>query len=273
MTTATMTPAPMTPPRRISPAQAMGHGFTLAGRNLRKIVKNPEQLIDVTLQPLIMLVMFTYLLGGAISGGNRDAYLQLLLPGLMVQTVLFASLGTGIGLATDISKGVFDRFRSMPIARSAPLLGAVFGDILRYVITLAILVGVGVIFGFRIHTDPVSVLLDFALMVVFGLCLCWISVWVGMLVKSPQAVPGVMVAFIMPLTFVSNVFVETSTLPAWMQAFTDVQPVTLLTEVNRGLLNGGPVAGPLLGSIAWMVGLVAVFYPLAMVAYRRRMGG
>ena len=255
----------------ISPARAIGHGITLAGRSIRKIRKNPEQLIDVTIQPLIMLVMFTFLFGGAIGGGDRTGYLQQLLPGLMVQTTLFASLGTGVALCTDITKGVFDRFRSLPIARSAPLLGAVFGDVIRYAVSLIIMLAFGTLLGFRIHTDPLSTVLDLLLMIAFGLCLCWVSVLVGLLVKSPQAVPGALVAFILPLTFASNVFVPTSTLPRWLQAFTDVNPVTLLTEVNRGLLNGGPVSGPLFGALAWMVGFVVVFYPLAMRVYRRRM--
>jgi oleandomycin transport system permease protein len=261
----------LTMPRSIGPGRTLRHGVTLAGRSIRKIRKNPEQLVDVTIQPILMLVMFTFLFGGAIGGGDRTAYLQLLLPGLMVQTTLFASLGTGVALCTDISKGVFDRFRSMPIARSAPLLGAVFGDVVRYAVSLVIMLVFGTILGFRIHTDPLSTLLDMVLMIAFGLCLCWVSVLVGMVVKSPQAVPGALIAFILPLTFASNVFVPTSTLPGWLQAFTDVNPVTLLTEVNRGLLNGGPVAGPLGGALLWMAGFVVVFYPLAMRAYRRRL--
>jgi oleandomycin transport system permease protein len=255
----------------IGPLRALRHGITLAARSVRKIPKNPEQLVDVTIQPLIMLVLFTFVFGGAIGGGDRTAYLELLLPGLMVQTMLFASLGTGVALCTDISKGVFDRFRSLPIARSAPLLGAVFGDVVRYVISLVIMLGFGMILGFRITTDPLSAVLDVALMVAFGLCLCWVSVLVGLLVKSPQAVPGVLVAFILPMTFASNVFVQTSTLPGWLQGFTDVNPVSLLARVNRGLLTGGPVGGPLAGALLWMVGFIVVFYPLAMRAYRRRM--
>jgi oleandomycin transport system permease protein len=256
-------------PNHISPLRTIQQGMILAGRGIRKIRKNPEQLIDVTLQPILMLVMFTYLFGGAI-GGNRGAYLQQLLPGLMVQTTLFASLGIGVALCSDISKGVFDRFRSLPIARSAPLLGAVFGDVVRYAISLVIMLVFGMILGFRVQTDPLSAVLDLLLMIAFGLCLCWTSVLVGMIVKSPQAVPGALIAFILPLTFASNVFVPTETLPGWLQVFTNINPVTLLTEVNRGLLNGGAVGRPLLWGLVWMVGFVVVFYPLAMRAYRRR---
>jgi len=260
----------ITAPNHISPLRTLQHGLTLAVRGIRKIRKNPEQLLDVTLQPILMLVMFTYLFGGAIGGGDRDAYLQNLLPGLMVQTTLFASLGIGVALCTDISKGVFDRFRSLPIARSAPLLGAVFGDVVRYAISLVIMLGFGMILGFRVHTNPLSAVLDLLLMIAFGLCMCWASVLVGMIVKSPQAVPGALIAFILPLTFASNVFVPTQTLPKWLQAFTNINPVTLLTEVNRGLLNGGEVGRPLVWGLVWMAGFVIVFYPLAMRAYRRR---
>lgn len=265
MTTATV-------PVTIGPVRAVNHSFRLAGRNVRKIFKNPEQLIDVTIQPLIMLLLFTYVFGGALGAGDRAAYLQNLLPGVMVQTTLFASLATGMGLCTDISKGVFDRFRSLPIARSAPLVGAVLADVVRFLISLVIMLGVGYIMGFRIQTGPLETVLDLVLMIGFGLSLCWASVWVGMLVKSPQAVPGAMIAFILPLGFASNIFVPSSTMPGWLQTITDYNPVTFLSDANRALLNGGEVSDPLLGALAWMAGFVLVFYPLAMRAYRRRMG-
>jgi oleandomycin transport system permease protein len=260
-------------PATISPLRGLNHSLRLAGRNVRKIFKNPEQLIDVTIQPLIMLLLFTYVFGGALgaSGGGREAYLQMLLPGVMVQTTLFASMSTGMALCTDISKGVFDRFRSMPISRSAPLVGAVLADVVRFLLSLVIMIGVGYIIGFRVQTGVLSLLLDLVLMVAFGLSLCWISVWVGMLVKSPQAVPGAMIAFILPLGFGSNIFVPSETMPGWLQAFTDINPVTFLTDVNRALLTGGPLANHLWGALAWMAGFVLVFYPLAMRAYRRRM--
>ena len=258
-------------PTSIGPVRALRHARTLAGRNVRKIFKNPEQLIDVTLQPLIMLLLFTYVFGGALGGGSQDAYLQVLLPGVMVQTTLFASMSTGIGLCADISKGVFDRFRSLPIGRSAPLVGAVLADVVRFLMSLVIILAVGYLMGFRIQTGVLSTLLDLGLMVAFGLSLCWISVWVGMLVKSPQAVPGAMIAFILPLGFGSNIFVPSETMPGWLRAFTDINPVTFLTDANRALLTGGPVAEHLWGALAWMAGFFLVFYPLAMRAYKRRM--
>ena len=256
-------------PRRISPGKALQDGFTLAWRGVLKIRKNPEQLADVTLQPILFLLMFGYLFGGAIAG-STSAYLQDLVPGLMVQNTVFASMAAGTVLNTDVTKGVFDRFRSMPIARSAPLIGAVLSDVVRYGVAMAVLLVAGTIMGYRLHADPGSLLVAVALMLLAGLCFCWIAVFVGMLMRTPGAVQGVMVAFIMPITFGSNVFVPSATMPGWLRAWADVSPVSLLTETMRGLLNGGPVAGPLLGALAWMAGIVAVFFPLAMRAYRRR---
>ncbi|SES06269.1 ABC transporter permease [Actinokineospora terrae] len=265
MTTAT---APIT---HISPGSALRHGFTLAGRAVTKVRKNPESLLDVTLQPIIFLLLFVYLFGGAIQG-STDAYLQVLLPGLMVQNIAFASLGTGMALNADITKGVFDRFRSMPIARSAPLIGAVLGDIVRFVVTLTVLLVVAVIMGFRVQTDPGRFLIAIALLIAFGLCLCWVSVFVGMLVKSPQAVPGTLVAFIFPLTFGSNVFVPSDSLPGWLQVWVDINPVTHLANAARGLLLGGDWVADAGWAFLWAIGIAAVFFPLALRAYRRRVG-
>jgi oleandomycin transport system permease protein len=270
MTTMTMTaPRPVTP--HIGVAKAMRHALALAGRSIVKIRKNPEMLIDVTLQPIIFLVMFVYLFGGAIKGGST-AYLQVLLPGLMVQNTAFASMGIGVALNTDITKGVFDRFRSMPIARSAPLVGAVLGDVVRLLVALGVLLVTAVIMGFRVHTDPVSFLIAVVLMVVFGLCLCWVAVWIGMLVKSPGAVPGTMVGFLFPLTFGSNVFVDPSSLPGWLQGWVHINPVSHLTTAARGLLLGGDWAGHAAWAFLWAIGIAAVFMPLALRAYKRRVG-
>ncbi|GAA4419719.1 ABC transporter permease [Actinokineospora soli] len=255
----------------IGPAAGVRHGLALAGRSVAKIRKNPESLLDVTLQPILFLVVFVYLFGGAISGGTGE-YLQYLLPGMMVQNIVFASLGTGIALNTDITKGVFDRFRSMPIARSAPLVGAVLADVVRFVVTLTVLVLFAYAIGFRVQTDPARFLVAVALLVVFGLCLCWVSVWVGMLVKSPQAVPGTLVAFLMPLTFGSNVFVPAETLPGWLRVWVDVNPVSHLADATRALLLGGDWVANTAWAFLWAAVIAAVFFPLAVRAYRRRMG-
>jgi oleandomycin transport system permease protein len=247
------------------------HSLSLAGRSIAKIRKNPETLLDVMLQPIIFLVVFVYLFGGAISGGTTE-YLQFLLPGLMVQNTAFASLGIGMALNTDITKGVFDRFRSLPIARSAPLVGAVLSDVVRYVVALAVLMIAAVIMGFRVRTDPGSFLIAMALMVLFGLCLCWVSVLVGMLVRSPNAVPGTLIGVLFPLTFGSNVFVEPSTMPGWLRGWVEINPVSHLTDAARGLLLGGPWASSAAWAFLWAVAIAAVFFPLALRAYLRRVG-
>ncbi|TDD52224.1 ABC transporter permease [Saccharopolyspora elongata] len=263
--------APTTASERIGPIRALRHGLTLAGRSILKIRKSPEGLIDVTIQPILFLVMFVYLFGGAINDGDTSGYLQLTLPGVMAMNMVFASLGTGWALNTDISKGVFDRFRSLPVARSAPLIGAVLGDIVRYLVALAVLLVFATIMGFRIQTDPLSALVAIVVVIAFALAMCWISVFLGMLIKNQQALPGVAMAFMFPLTMGSNVFVPTETMPGWLQVWVSINPVTKLADTARGLMIGGPVAGPLTATLIWMVAIVAVFFPLAMWAYRRRM--
>jgi oleandomycin transport system permease protein len=270
MTAVTMAaPRPLT--LHIGLSRTVRNSLALAGRSIVKIRKNPETLLDVTVQPIIFLILFVYLMGGAIQGNTHD-YLQFLLPGLMAQNTAFASIGIGQALNTDITKGVFDRFRSMPIARSAPLIGAVLGDVVRYVVAIAVLLITATVMGFRVHTDPGSFLIAVALVVLFGLCLCWTSVLVGMLVKSPGAVPGVLIGIMFPLTFGSNVFVRPETMPGWLQAWVHINPFTHLTDAIRGLLLGGDWAGNAAVAFLWAIGIAAVFMPLALRAYKRRVG-
>lgn len=241
----------------------------LARRSLIKTWRTPEALIDVTLQPIIFLGLFTYVFGGAIAGGSQQDYLQFLLPGLLGQTLAMASVSLGQNLNADIEKGVFDRFRSLPIGRSAPLVGAVLADLVRYVILFVVMIGVGTLMGFApAHWD--GVLGAMALAMGFALCFGWISVYVGMIVRTPGAVQGIMFLLIFPLAFGSNVFVSTDTMPGWLQAFVDVNPISHLVGAVRGLMIGGPVAGHLGWTLLWMAGLVVVFMPLAVRAYRRR---
>lgn len=251
------------------PFALVRHSLVLAGRAITKIRRNPEQLIDVTLQPIIFTALFVYLFGGAIAG-SQQAYLQFVLPGLMVQTVLFVSIPIGANLNTDIKKGVFDRFRSLPIPRSAPLVGAVLGDIVRYVVAISVLLGFGYAIGFRVTTDPASALLACLLVLAFALSLSWVAVYIGMLVREPGTVQGIGFLVLFPLTFGSSLFVPVETMPGWLQAWVEVNPISHLVEAVRGLLIGGDVAGPVTQSVLWAVGITAVFAPLAVRAYRRR---
>ncbi|GAA4665048.1 ABC transporter permease [Kineococcus glutinatus] len=252
------------------PLRGLRHVLALAGRSLVKTARTPEALLDVTVQPVVFLLLFTYVFGGAISGGDRHEYLQALVPGVIAQSLALGGFALGQNLNADIENGVFDRFRSLPIARSAPLVGAVLADVVRYLLVFTVLVVAGSVLGFRVQTGALDVVAALGVSVAFGLSFCWISVLVGMLARSPGAVQGVMFMLVMPLTFGSNVFVPADSMPGWLEAFVRVNPVTHLVDVVRGLLLGGPVAGPLTWTVAWMVGLVAVFAPLAVRAYRRR---
>ncbi|MFF7652588.1 ABC transporter permease [Streptomyces sp. NPDC007983] len=259
--------------RSIGPLDAVGSALSLASRNITKLRKNPGAILDVTFQPLLMLFLFTLLFSGAIGGGDRGAYLQQLVPGLLVFSPLYVTIGTGVALCTDISKGFFDRLRSLPIARSAPLAGIVIGDIARYLLSVSVVLGVSTLMGFRVHTNPLAVLVSVGLMVAFGLCVCWMAILAGIMLSTPAAVPGVLMGAVMPLSFGSNVFASAESMPGWVQAWVNINPVTLMTDVNRALLLGETeVTGPLLGGLAWMAGFVIVFFPLSMRAYRRRLG-
>lgn len=251
------------------PFRLVRHSLALTKRSLIKTWRTPEALIDVTLQPALFLVIFVYIFGGAVAGSTHD-YLQFLLPGILAQTIATGSIAIGVNLNTDIAKGVFDRFRSLPIPRSAPLLGAVLGDVVRYVIVTISTLGVGYLLGFRIASDPLRAIAGCLLAVLFALCLSWLPVFVGMKVRTPGAVQGLMFALIMPLSFASNVFVSADTLPGWMQAFVDVNPMTHLVAAVRGLFLGTPVGTHVWWTLAWCAIFVVVFMPLALRAYRRK---
>ncbi len=272
--TTTFAPAPApAPARRLSPATGLRNSLTLTWRSVLKIKTNAEDLFGLSLTPIMYLLLFTYVFGGAISG-NTHTYLQFELPGILVLTVVFATLGTGFMLNQDITTGVFDRFRSLPIARWAPLAGAVLGDMVRYVISVAVTLGFGMILGFRIGTSPISAAAGCLLLLLFALAMCWFSALIGLLVKTPQSVQLFGFLAMFPLVFGSNLLVPLTTMPGWLQAFVKVNPITYLTEAERALLAGGPAAGPAAGpvvkSLLWALGIFLVFAPLAVAAYRRR---
>jgi oleandomycin transport system permease protein len=245
------------------------HSAALAVRSLIKTWRTPEALIDVTLQPAIFLLIFVYIFGGAVSGSTHE-YLQFLLPGVLGQTIATGAVAIGVNLNTDISKGVFDRFRALPIPRAAPLLGAVLGDIVRYVVVIASTVGMGYALGFRMQGGLVAAVLGSLLGVLFALCLSWLSVVVGLTVRTSGAVQGILFLVFVPLAFASNVFVEPATLPTWMRGFVQVNPLTHLVGAVRGLFLGTGVGDHVWWTLAWCAGFVVVFMPLALRLYRRR---
>lgn len=268
-----MPPMPPTPrparhcqPGHAPPAPAAALAF--AWRAALRIRHLPDQLFDVTVFPLMMLVMFTYLFGGALAGSTGE-YLQSVLPGILVMTVTMTTQSTAVALNTDIAKGVFDRFRSLPIWRPAPVAGALLADLGRYAIAATMIMGLGVLLGFRPAAGPTGVLAGVGLVLLFAWSLSWVWTSLGLLARTPESVMflGILVTF--PMSFVSNVFVDPATLPGWLEAFVDVNPVTHLVTAVRGLMHGEPVTTETGWVLATCAALVAVFAPLTMRLYRR----
>jgi oleandomycin transport system permease protein len=254
---------------RVRPAVAVRNTATLAWRTLVQIKHNPFELLDFSVQPIMFLVLFTYVFGGAISGSTGD-YLKFGLAGIIVQNMLFATLNTGVGLNTDISKGVFDRLRSLPIARFSPLAGRILADVVKQAWAITLLLVVGTILGFRIATGPAEVFGTYALLLVFAFAASWMSVLVAMLVSEPEKVQIFGFVLLFPLTFASNAFAPTASMPGWLQAWVKVNPVSILADAVRGLLNGGPIAIPVTQSVIWAGILLVVFAPISVWAFRRR---
>ena len=253
----------------MSPTRAARHGLTLAWRSLLKLKHSPDQLLDVLLMPITFVVIFVFLFGKAVAG-DWHAYLQFVLPGVAVQALMFASMGTALALNADLRTGIFDRFRSLPIARSAPLTGHLLGDLVKYMVSLALVFGFGAILGFRAHGSPLAVLAGCGLIMLFAFAVCWIAALVGMLANSPGSVQGLAFLLIFPLTFGSNVFVPTAELPGWLQAWVKINPVTQVSDAARGLLLDLPLGRTITISLLWTAGILVVFAPLAVRAYRRQ---
>jgi ABC-2 type transport system permease protein len=250
-------------PPRPSP---LSSSLTFGWRAVLKIKHVPMQLFDVTAFPIMITLMFTFLFGGALAGSTTD-YLQFFLPGVLVQAVVFITMYTGVALNTDISKGIFDRFRSLPIWQPAALVGALLGDVLRYTIAGTVVVLLGLVLGFRPDGGVVGVLLAMALLVGFSFCLSWIWTALGLVAKTPESVMGISSMILFPLTFISNIFVDPKTMPWWLQAVVEVSPITLLTAAVRGLMHGTATFDQLIWVFISCAVLVAVFGPLTMRLY------
>lgn len=248
---------------------ALRNTATLAWRTLVQIKHNPFELMDFSVQPVMFLLLFTYVFGGAIAD-SPAGYLAFALPGIIVQNMLFATLNTGVGLNTDISKGVFDRLRSLPISRFSPLAGRIVADLIKQAWAISLLFGVGTLLGFRIGSGPAEVLATYVLLLGFGFAASWMSVLVAMVVSAPEKVQIFGFVLLFPMTFASNAFAPTDTMPGWLQAFVKVNPTSILSDAVRGLLGGGPVAGPVTQSLIWAAALLLLFAPLSVRAFRRR---
>ncbi|GAA1363337.1 ABC transporter permease [Catellatospora chokoriensis] len=258
--------APGEKPRRPGPLSA---SLTFGWRAMLKIKHVPEQLFDVTMFPIIMTLMFTYLFGGALAGSPRE-YLQYLLPGIMVTSVVMITMYTGVGLNTDIEKGVFDRFRTLAVWRPAALVGMILGDVLRYVLAATVIMGVGMVLGFRPGGGVLGVLAGIGLLVVFSFAFSWIWTWLGLILRSEKSVMGVSMLVLFPLTFLSNVFVRPTTMPGWLQAFVDVNPITHLVAAVRSVMAGAPDAGAITWVLVASAVCTAVFGALTMYRYNRK---
>lgn len=253
---------------RQKPASALSAVITLAWRALLKIKHVPFQLFDVTITPIMFTLLFTFIFGGALAG-SPDEYIQFLLPGILVQTILFITVYTGVGLNTDIQKGLFDRFRSLPMWQPAPILGALVGDLFRYSMAALLIIVLGLILGFRPTGGFWGVALAFGLVLIFSLALSWVWVIFGMMVKTPESVMTTSFLFLMPLTFASNIFVGLETMPPWLQSLVHYNPVTRLTNASRGLMHGQAVLGDVLWVLIASGLLVLIAGPIAMRMYHQ----
>jgi ABC-2 type transport system permease protein len=252
-------------PPRPSPLSA---AVTFGWRGMLKIKHVPEQLLDVTITPVLFTVMFTYLYGGAISGSTGE-YLQFILPGTLVMSVLFTTVYSGVALNTDMTKGVIDRFRSLPMWRPAPLVGAMLGDGMRYLAAGTVVIVVGLVLGYSPDGGVGGLLAALLLVVVFALALAWVFTTVGLVMRAPNAVMNTGFMALFPLLFLSNAFVPPETLPRGLEAFVDVNPISQLVTAARGLMDGTATAGHILLVLAIAAVLTAVFAPLTTRLYRK----
>jgi ABC-2 type transport system permease protein/oleandomycin transport system permease protein len=246
-----------------------GDALTLARRNLLVWLKVPAFIVFTVIQPVMFTLLFRYVFGGAIKTGVPGGYVNFLLPGVIGQTAAFTSFGTAISLATEIQKGSIDRLRSMPIARSAVLLGRLAADLVRLLITVLIIIGVGYAVGFRFHGGIDGALAMIGLSLLLGLATCCVSAFIGLAIKDEESVQAFGLIWVFPLTFVSSAFVQVSSMPGWLQAFANNQPISQMVAAMRAYALGTPVGNHAWVGALWMIGVMAVFIPLAVRAYRK----
>lgn len=253
---------------RTRPASALSAVTTLGWRALLKIKHAPFQLFDVTVTPIMFTLLFTYVFGGALAGSTH-AYIQYLLPGILVQTIVFITVYTGMGLNSDIQKGLFDRFRSLPMWQPAPILGALAGDVFRYSMAALLIIVLGLILGFRPGAGVIGVTLAFLLVLLFAFAVSWVWIIFGMKLKTPESVMTTSFVFLMPVTFASNIFVDLKTMPSWLQAVVRHNPVTHLADASRGLMHGTDVTSEVTWVLVASGLIVAVSAPIAMRMYHK----
>jgi ABC-2 type transport system permease protein/oleandomycin transport system permease protein len=268
-TAAAALPADVVPGRAQLLRWAVSDALTMTRRNLLVWLRVPAYIGFTVVQPVIFVLLFRYVFGGAIPVKTQGGYVDYLMPGIIGQTAAFASFATAIALAEGMKQGVIDRLRSIPMARSAVLAGRLLADAIRMLITILVIVLVGVLVGFRFHNGAVGALGMVVLAEVFGVVVCCVSGYIGLAIKDQEAVQAFGLIWIFPLTFISSAFVPLASMPDWLQAFARHQPVTLVIDAMRAMALGGDVGTPLWQSAAWLAGVLLVFAPLAVRAYRR----
>lgn len=246
--------------------------LVMVERNLLKYVRLPQLMVFSTIQPVMFLLLFTYVFGGAIKGSG-DSYINFLLPGILVQTAVFGAIQTGVGLAEDLSKGLMDRFRSLPMARSAVLAGRTIADTIRNIFVIILMFAVGYMIGFRLEGTLSDAMAAFAILLLFGFAFSWISATIGMAVKNIETAQVAGFIWVFPLVFASSIFVPVETMPDWLQAFAKGSPITITVDAIRALTLGTATAADTaryaLQSFMWIGALLIVFMPLAIWMYRR----
>jgi ABC-2 type transport system permease protein/oleandomycin transport system permease protein len=266
-TPACLTPAAPSRPRAV--AFALSDWWVLTQRNLLRYVRIPSLLVLSTIQPIVLVILFSQVFGGALSARLGVDYIDYLLPGIYLQSVLFGTNQTAVGLARDASDGLIDRFRSLPMARSAVLAGRTLSDVGRNLFVVVLMTGVGYLLGFRIATGPGQALAALAVIVLFGFAFSWVMATIGLTIRDVESAQTAGFLWLFPLIFASSVFVPVDTMPDWLRAFAEVSPVSATADAVRALVLGGPAAGPVLASLAWSAGILAVFMPLASWRFRR----
>ncbi|MDV9189467.1 ABC transporter permease [Streptomyces sp. SR27] len=283
MSTTTVTKSPVGTP---SPAPArrgpvaegriglrgnLRHISALARRNALQIKQDPESMFDAVMMPIIFILLFVYVFGGAIAGkGNNDAYVNYVTPGLMAMMGMNIAMAVGVGINDDFKKGVMDRFRTMPIARSSVLIAKIVVEVGRMLIATAILLGMGFLLGLEIQTSVLHLFAAIGLSMVFGASLMWIFILLGLTMKTAQAVQGMAMLVLMPLQFGSSIFAPPTSMPGWLETFTDYNPLSNLADAARALINGGPVAHSVWMTLGWSLVITAVTAPLAVAKFRKK---
>lgn len=253
---------------RIEARWALADTLAMARRNLIRYVRSPELLVFSTINPVMFVLLFTYVFGGAIDVGSVN-YIDFLLPGILVQTVVFGAVQTGVGLAEDLSSGMVDRYRSLPMARSAVMAGRILADTVRNVFVVLLMIGVGYAIGFRFNASAAAIIAVPIVLVIFGQAFSWISAAIGVSVREAETAQVAGFVWIFPLTFMSSMFVPVHTMPGWLEAFASVNPITVTVDLLRGLSQGGEIMPSLWQAAAWTVGLVVLFSTVAITQYRR----